>query len=307
MPGPGRAEIQRKILADKEGAQNTIRVRYLTDLARHSERDAVLYASDFSGRGLAATVNSDDIGGLMEALRGLQNERLDLILHSPGGSLEAAEQIGSYLRQKYAHIRAIIPQNAMSAATVIACACDEIVMGKHSALGPTDPQLNLPDSKGFRASAQNILDEFQRARNDMKKNPALGSLWMPLIERYPIGILQECEAAIDHSREVVNEWLAGRMFKGQKTAGKKAKDIANWLASREQHKSHGRPIGIAEAKKKGLKIVALEDNQKFQEIALSAFHATMVTFSVTPTIKILESHKGQGYQVSVRVESPKRD
>jgi ClpP class serine protease len=61
----------------------------------------------------------------MAALHGAKNSNLDIIIHSPGGSLEAAEQIVNYLRAKQGHIRAIIPQNAMSAATMIACACKE--------------------------------------------------------------------------------------------------------------------------------------------------------------------------------------
>ena len=84
----------------------------------------------------------------MSALHGLKGKVLDLVLHSPGGSLEAADQIVQYIRSKYEHIRAIIPQNAMSAATMIACACDEIVMGKQSAIGPTDPQITFPTPSG---------------------------------------------------------------------------------------------------------------------------------------------------------------
>ena len=80
----------------------------------------------------------------MSALHELKGEELDLILHSPGGSLEVSEQVVTYLRSKYRHIRAVVPQNAMSAATMIACACDGIVMGKHSALGPIDPQITVP-------------------------------------------------------------------------------------------------------------------------------------------------------------------
>jgi len=106
----------------------------------------------------------------MSALHGLKNDKLDPILHSPGGSLEATEQIVNYLREKYAHIRVIIPQNAMSAATMIACAADVIVMGKHSAIGPIGPQITIPTETGhFTAPAQSILDEFELAKKEIKK------------------------------------------------------------------------------------------------------------------------------------------
>ena len=45
----------------------------------------------------AVSVMNDDIHGFMSALHGLNNDKLDLILHSPGGSAEAAEQIVNYL------------------------------------------------------------------------------------------------------------------------------------------------------------------------------------------------------------------
>jgi len=73
-------------------------------------------------------------------------------LHSPGGSIEAAEAIVTYLRSKFAHIRAIVPHSAMSAATMIAMACDEIVMGKHSFLG-LSTHSSLADTPGHANGA----------------------------------------------------------------------------------------------------------------------------------------------------------
>jgi hypothetical protein len=43
--------------------------------------------------------------GFMETIHGLPGPNLDLILHSPGGSGSAAEQIVKYLRTKFDHIR----------------------------------------------------------------------------------------------------------------------------------------------------------------------------------------------------------
>lgn len=40
----------------------------------------------------------------------------------------------------------------MSAATMLACACDEIVMGKQSAIGPIDPQMTLTKANGIAYS-----------------------------------------------------------------------------------------------------------------------------------------------------------
>ena len=124
------------------------------------------------------------------SLHKLKGDGLDLILHSPGGSLEAADQIVQYLRAKYKHIRAIVPQNAMSAATMIACACDEIVLGKHSAIGPIDPQMLFGQ---FAIPAHTILADFDKARTDITNAPQLGQLWAPRLANLPPGFLNLCE------------------------------------------------------------------------------------------------------------------
>lgn len=88
-----------------------------------------------SGSGeLAYSVEGGDVHALMEVCHDVGDKDLDLILHSPGGSPQAAEQMLNYLRTQFDHIRAIVPLQAKSAATMMALGCDEIVMGDHSEL-----------------------------------------------------------------------------------------------------------------------------------------------------------------------------
>ena len=298
---PTRNEIAEKILQAKAAAQDEIRRTFFKKFHEYTSRDAILYASSFSSRkgsevpGLFLSIVLEDIQGFMSALHRLEGKELDLILHSPGGSLEAAEQIVTYLRSKYGHIRAIVPQNAMSAATMVACACDEIVMGKHSALGPIDPQITVPTQVGpFTAPAQAILDEFERAKRVLVDNPRTAPLWVTRIQAYPQGVLAMCDNAIALSQERVEKWLNTYMFRNQKQQGH---DIAKWLGDAKSHKSHGRPIGIEQAQAHGLKITAIEDDQEFQELLLSLFHATTVTFDATNCMKFIENHLGEGSYV----------
>ena len=86
-----------------------------------------------------------------------------------------------YLRSRFEHIRVIVPHLAMSAATMIACAADEIVMGKHSFVGPTDPQLLLATQLGIRpVPAQAVLDQFDRAQRE-SKDPTKYAAWVPML------------------------------------------------------------------------------------------------------------------------------
>jgi ClpP class serine protease len=63
------------------------------------------------------------------------------VLHTPGGLVLAALQIAKAIREHKAKVTAFVPHYAMSGGTLIALAADEIVMCKHSVLGPIDPQL----------------------------------------------------------------------------------------------------------------------------------------------------------------------
>lgn len=101
------------------------------------------------------------------------------------------------------------------------------------------------------------------------------------------------------SESKVHEWLSKYMFKDD-PGSTKPQEISAWLASATTHKTHGRPIGFDLCSDMGLKVVRLEDDQKFQDAILSVFHAAAVTFEVTHCIKIIESHKGRGHYVAVQ-------
>lgn len=301
-------EISQRILTAKNGAQDSVRKDFLSELANYTGRDTILYCSAYTTpqqTGVpseALSLVTGDMQGFMSALHGLHNQNLDLIIHSPGGSVEAAEQVISYLRTKYTHIRAIIPQNAMSAATMLACACDEIIMGKHSAIGPIDPQITFPMQNGqlFTAPAHSILSEFEKAKREILANPGFAPLRIPKVSSWPPAILDICEQTIELAKTKVENWLESYMFVGQADAHAKARNIADWLGTYSNHLTHGRPIPIAVAQDKGLIVTALEDDQNLQEKVLSVFHAAVVTFEVTNCVKIIENQHGVGTYITVK-------
>ena len=303
---PARNDIQNEIISAKNSAQDNVRRKYIKELSDYSKRDTIIYITAYTTGKMGnippalVSVMNDDIHGFMSAVNGLKNDKLDLIIHSPGGSVEAAEQIVNYLRAKYKHIRAIIPQSAMSAATMIACACDEIVMGKHSAIGPIDPQITFPTPTGsFTAPAQSLLSEFEQAKNEIIANPNVAPLWVNKLNNLPHGILDICKNTTDLSIEKVELWLSSFMFSGEADGKEKAKKIAKWLGTASNHKTHGRPIPYNIAKNEGLKIIELESDQDLQEKVLSVFHSSIVTIEVTNCIKLIENQNGKGTYIQV--------
>ena len=298
---PTSQAVVEKINTLKNGIQDNVRREYLLELSKKTGRDTIIMSSACTidpprqVHPAALSITQQDVQAFMAALHGLGGEGLDLIIHSPGGSAEATEQIVRYLREKYSHIRGIIPQYAMSAATMIACACDEIVLGKHSAIGPIDPQIVIPSANGpSQAPAQTILDEFDQAKQEIKADQTTAPIWVRRMDKYPPGILKICSNTIDLTKQIVEEWLKTWMLKDNKNKDALADNIADWLGNHQHHKTHGRPIGIQEARKHGLIVKSLEDDNDFQDAVMSVFHAAMHTHLITPCTKFVESHLGQG-------------
>src|SRR5881296_1248030 len=118
-----------------------IRLKYINRIRElgDNERAVIVYASGWLRKDepqLQASVEGSDVHALMEACHEVEERKLDLLIHSPGGDGQAAEQMVNYLRTQFDEIRAFVPLQAKSAATMIALGADEIVMGRHSELGP---------------------------------------------------------------------------------------------------------------------------------------------------------------------------
>lgn len=277
-----------------------VRRKYLVATHKHTRRDLILYAAACTqpepGRPPELVgITDEDLQGLMEVVHGLGGKELDLILHSPGGSAEAAEAFMGYLRSKFEHIRVVVPQLAMSAAAMMACAADVLLLGKHSSLGPIDPQFVLNTPLGVRAvPAQAILDQFERAATECQ-DPRRLAAWLPSLNQYGPDLIVRCEDAQKLTEEVVRRWLEQHMFKNDPDGANKAAEVARWLGSRGQFKSHGRHISRPELEAHGLKIDYLEADQTAQDLFLSVFHAATHTFNGTGVLKIIENHLGKAF------------
>ena len=81
--------------------------------------------------GVEIAISDGDKNGFMTTIHQLKREEgLDLLLHTPGGSMAATKSLVAYLRNMFeGNIRAFVPQIAMSAGTMTACSCSEIFMG----------------------------------------------------------------------------------------------------------------------------------------------------------------------------------
>jgi len=266
---------------------DTVRQKYLSRFAGHTKRNVIAYYSAFLTRpridGLE--INDMDMNGFMNVIHGMRKEDgLDLVLHTPGGGIAATEAIVQYLRSFFAgNIRCFVPQLAMSAGTMIACACNEIFMGRQSSLGPIDPQMG-------GVACHGVVEEFEKAMRDVEKTPEKIHVWRPIIERYHPTFIGECEKAIELSKLLVREWLETGMFHNNPKAKLLSGKVVQSLNNHSKTKTHDRHISYDQAKKLGLRVVKLEDDGALQDLALSIHHAYISTFTNTKAVKIIESN-----------------
>ncbi|HEY66685.1 MAG: hypothetical protein DRI79_02440 [Chloroflexi bacterium] len=106
-------------------------------------------------------IDIEDSEEVLRAIKLTDDEvPIDLILHTPGGLVLAAEQIAHALRRHPAKVTVFVPHYAMSGGTLLALAADEIVMDENAVLGPVDPQLGeYPAASIVKAVEQKDVNE----------------------------------------------------------------------------------------------------------------------------------------------------
>lgn len=293
-------DVQAEVAA-MGSAYDLVRRQHVKSLSEYTGRNTIIYYSGWLEKSMLANqgvtgfeVNDADKNGFMATIHELDRDKgLDLILHTPGGNVAATESLVDYLRSMFSSIRVIVPQIAMSAGTMIALSAESIVMGKHSSLGPIDPQFGgLP--------VHGIVEEFERARQDILNDPSTIPLWQPIIAKYNPTLIGEAEKAIEWANEMVESWLVTGMFLNQDDAHQKANGIIEELGSHALTLSHDRHISATKAKELGIVIHDLEEDQGLQDLVLTIHHACIQTLSETPAMKIIENQNGIAHIASIR-------
>ncbi len=195
-------------------------------------------------------------------------KNLDVIMHSSGGDADAAYHIAKILRSYCTgKLTFIVPRFAKSAATLLCCSGDSIIMDKPSELGPVDPQ-RLDYIRGVVYSVLSIketirfLDSMEKECNN---NPEeCNRVISEAIENLPIMEIGDGLRALNHIGDYLHELLVEGMFREEykENPDKKEKDIKDILLNLiNKHYSHGKCIDYNTAKKIGLKVETVPKEQ----------------------------------------------
>lgn len=182
-----------------------------------------------------------DVNDSEEVLRAIQltddDVPLDIVLHTPGGLVLAATQIARAIRAHRGKVTVFVPHHAMSGGTLIALAADEIVMCRHSVLGPIDPQLGgMPAASVIRVAEEKPIAE---------------------VDDQTLILADVGRKAIAQVTETARSLLAARMDPAA------AEALATRLATGTW--THDYPIGAEEAREMGLP-VSLEMPAEMMEL-----------------------------------------
>lgn len=177
---------------------------------------------------IARFINIEDSEEVLRAIQMTDADLpLDLILHTPGGLVLAAEQIANALVGHRAKVTVFVPHYAMSGGTLLALAADEIVMAPHAVLGPLDPQVG-------QFPAVSILRAVER------KEPKD-------VDDQTFILADVAEKALRQVRALVERVLVGNGWEAPPAATVAA-------AFTDGRWTHDYPITVAEARELGLPV-----------------------------------------------------
>ncbi len=271
-----------------------IRCENLANLASKTNRNVILYCSAYFhklGCNDFALVHEHDMHSLMTTVNGLDTTKgLDIILQSPGGSLEVIEAIVTYLRGRFPKgFRIYIPHLAMSAAALWCTGADSLIMGAHSSLGPIDPQIRT--NNGFCA-AHAIITQYNNIERAAKQNPSMSAFYAGMLPAYSPGLIEISKNFTKLSKNLAAKWLKEYMFAGVKGAAKKAKDAAEFMGDHGNFDTHARHISREELREKGFKVDFLEADPEIQDLVLTVFHTATLTLQKTNSMKLVQNNLG---------------
>jgi Serine dehydrogenase proteinase len=264
--------------------------RKIKAVVDHTKRPLVIYGSGCTTSGKQYSpqhlqIDPSDKIGFHDVLEGLAGPNVDIVLHSPGGFAEAAEAIVEAIRQKFSHVRFIVPSYAKSAATMMAMAGDEILLEDDAELGPIDPQMLTQNGV---VAAEAIKEQFQKASADILQDQKKLSIWIPILQPMGPALLVQCDNAIDLSKRLVREWLTKYMFKGQAEGATKADKVATYLSTHANFKSHARPVKLEHlaAANLELNIKRLRDDTILHTAVWELYCTMDIVFANLPIYKL---------------------
>jgi len=263
--------------------------------------DLLVVAADLKKTHQAVAINYTDLLAVNDQLANLNGKALDLVLETPGGSGEVAEDIVRLIRGRYESLSVIVPGIAKSAGTIMVMAGDEILLEPVSALGPIDAQIQW---QGKVFSAHALLEGMEKIKKEVAETGTLNRAFIPILQNISPGELQHAQNSLDFARELVTDWLARYKFQNwdvhsstgaavtEDERRARAKEIAHGLCDHGRWKTHGRSIKLDDLRAMGLKVTDYSTQPDLCDAIRRYYTLLEMTFD-TNIYKIFETPESQ--------------
>jgi DNA-directed RNA polymerase subunit RPC12/RpoP len=302
--------LERQMEFDQLSAERKLQLQRIGEI--RGGRDVLVYASDLNSPQAPISVAYADLLPINDQLANLSGDGLDLILETPGGSGEVAEDIVNLLHKKYEDVAVIVPGTAKSAGTLMVMAADEILMEPASSLGPIDAQIQW-QGKVFSADA--LIEGLEAIKDEVEEKGSLNKAFIPILQGISPGELQSAENALEFARKLVTEWLATYKFKNwtvHKSTGKevtqaerraRARDVAKKLCDHRRWLTHGRSIKIDDLEGMKLLITNYAEQGELSD-AIRRYHTLLQMTFDTSIYKLFETPHSQIYRWEQEAQGP---
>lgn len=212
-----------------------LRQLLISDIEEITQRPLIVYFAQ-----LDQEIGHSDPDDLSEILSGLSGHEIDLLIHTPGGNVDATEKIISILKQRTRSYRVVVPSWAKSAGTVLALSSEQIVIGVNSELGPIDPQFRTPNG------------------------PVPGEV-LAADQGQPFHIRQIAHLAVQRVKMLAKQLLTKGMM--CERTEQEINDVLSKISSSSGYLSHGAVIDYNEAVNLGLNVeYLLPDDELWRRI-----------------------------------------
>ena len=210
------------------------RQEIIGQIQERTGRPLVCYVSD-----IRSGIDEDDIVPFFDILHNAPpGESIELLLHTPGGSGNAAEKLIRTMRGRVgqAQIHIIVPDFAKSAGTLMVLGADRVVMSDMSELGPIDPQMRFLDSSNGQVRwqpVQNYLDAYDEYTRTLTEQPDNVPARL-MLERLDPVTVKLWQAARDRARQSAENLLKIGMFRNNdgnwSQTANELRDTRRWLS-----------------------------------------------------------------------------
>ena len=206
-PVSGPPQTTKTPLFEANHAERYQRQTLINQIQDGTNRSLICYVS-----GRRCMIDENDTMPFVDLLHKVPRDLdVDLLLHTGGGSIDAAEKLMWMLKRHVgpAKLRVIVPELAKSAGTVMVLGADSVVMSDMSELGPIDPQALLFDKW---QSVQNYIDAYDSHAKTLRTDGDDIAAQIMLGKLDP-ATKKLCEAAVKRARQAAENLLKRGMFR----------------------------------------------------------------------------------------------